>query len=276
MKTLSRFFHNLCIAIAAATGFSTTIAAEPGLRQKPLGGNSTTGLPFAQVESVGPTVASISDPTVNRGVECQVGGDLFFRVGAHLVRVEASRWTLQVRLLDERFPKDMPIQACENEPLKVARISLFGPNDRDLVDRKGFILADGTLPKLKNFRDDFHKTETECRHFKEWSWCTDAASMRLDRLDGTAGTSPNVSVKFNRDFYATPTGGTFFVSAIGDSPFYLGRWGVIYRWDDSLVVAYTSYPCNRPIGSEKPFCTPTKYIEFDRDIRRLVERVVAR
>lgn len=230
----------------------------------------TTAQP-ASAQSSTPTVATPIDASVDGLVGCSMGGHLHFLVGAHRVRVDPLPWKLRVRLPDNKGPsKASPAQACEKAPLRVRWLTLSGPAGRELVTARGLTLADGTDSELRQIRDDFRPIESSCRRGPHWTWCSDAAGMKLVHPNDI-GSDPEVSVKFDPDFYRTPTGSPFFVSSNGDRPLNLGRWGVVYRWDETLVLAYHSYPCTRPTNAQEPICNPLIHIDIDRDVRRLVQ-----
>jgi len=214
------------------------------------------------------------DPTIDRPVGCASGGDLYFLVGAHRVRVDPNLWKLEVSLHDElAVPRTSPVQACMAAPLRVLWLRIFGPATRDVMTWISPILADGTHPDFKQIRDHFLPHESSCNRGPHWTWCGTPLSMKLVSPNNM-GTNGYVSLKFDLDFYRTPTGGTFFVSSRGDRPLYLREWAVTYRWDDTLVIGYQTKPCTRPPKGQPPICTPLNYIETDRDVHGIVRSVL--
>lgn len=231
-----------------------------------------TAQPVSQPPTT-PTLATLIDASVDRRVGCISGGNLYFLVGAHRVHVDPLRWRLRVRLPDEYVARTPPVQACKSTPLKVHRLDLFGPTDRELMSRQGLTLADGTLSELRHIRDDFLPIESSCRRGPHWTWCGTAVGMSITNPDNS-GTDPYVSLKFDPDFYRTPTGQPYFVSSRGDAPLHLKEWAVVYRWDGTLVLGYRNKPCTRPPKGQKPVCTPLNYIDVDRDVQQLVRSVL--
>lgn len=247
-------------------GIGASALTAPALGQAATAANSTPS----------PTVASPIDASVDQLVGCVSGGDLYFRIGAHQVRVDSKLWRLSVRLHGAYVARTSPFQACQAAPLRVRWLHVLAasPNYQDSMPWGSAILAEGTDPEFKKIRDDFLPHESTCRRGPHWTWCGTEKTVQVDEKTDPDGTSPYVSLKFDLDFYRTPTGSAFFVNSLGDPPLYLRPWGVTYRWDESLVVAYGSYPCTRATNGQMPNCSPLNLIEIDRKVRSTVRSLL--
>lgn len=225
-------------------------------------------------QAVGPTIATPLDASVDGLVGCASGGHLYFLVGTHRARLDPRRWNLRARFLDNTGPsKVLVTQACENAPLRVGWIEIFGPTDRALFNRRKIVLADGGMAGLHQIREDFKPHELSCRREAHWVWCSTDVALGAAANGSYQAVDPYVSVKFDLDFYRTPAGRSLLVSSRGDH-FFLGGHDVIYRWDDTLVLGYRSDPCDGSSIGRKQTCSPLKYIDVDRDVQQLVRGLI--
>jgi hypothetical protein len=132
---------------------------------------------------------------------------------------------------------------------------------------------------LKNLRDDFSARERACRRGPHWTWCSDERTMKIvekeAKSDDNAAVHPWVSLKVDRDYYSTPTGGAFFVADHISKQWPLSR-SVVYQWDDSLAIVSDAKapPCERPAEFKHLGCNPLAFIESDRDTRQLVRELL--
>jgi len=226
--------------------------------------------------SPSPTIASPIDASVDQLVGCNTGGHLYFQVGAHRVKVDPKLWKLRVNPKAPYVRMSAPIQACQSAPLLVRWLQVMPVSStlEGQMTRVSPTLADGTDPEFKKIRADFLPHESACRRRTHWTWCGTEKSVHEDEKTAPDGASPYVSLKFDLDFYRTPTGGTFFVSSRGDAPLYLSPWGVAYRWDETLVIGYRAQPCKKPLKNQKPDCSPMNLIELDRQVHSTVRSLL--
>ncbi|WP_235582036.1 hypothetical protein [Rhizobacter sp. Root1221] len=217
------------------------------------------------------TLARPIDKSMDISVGCASGGDLYFEIGEHLVRVDPDRWLVSPRALLSRAPsQSIPRQACKTAPLRVAALQLAGPMDRKPEQMRNLRLFDiaATPDHMLDMRDDFRPHESTCRRGAHWTYCSAEISMSL-ATPRNEGIDAFVSLKVDSDFYRTPVGGVFFVPS-GGSIVMQGNFIVFYRWDKSLALASVGEPCTRPPYGQVPVCNPSILIEGDRDIRQLV------
>ncbi|MBQ0936071.1 hypothetical protein [Ideonella paludis] len=98
--------------------------------------------------------------------------------------------------------------------------------------------------------------------------------MQLIEHRSPDGVDPWVSLRFDLDFYKTPTGKAFLITSNGSRPLYLREFGVAYHWDDSLVVAYHSKPCSWMPPLREQHCSPLNYLSHDRRMQVVVRSVL--
>ncbi|WKB50834.1 hypothetical protein [Eleftheria terrae] len=212
-------------------------------------------------------------PLGDRGpqIVCPSGGDLYFEIGGHRVRIAAERWAVRLRVGDgfEDLHGET-LEACSAEPLRVYELRVFGPAELPLRERRTIALLDTRSNLIRELRTDFLPHESSCRRGPHWTTCSTAAMMReMGPDDWTA------SLRFDPDFYRAPDGAPFFIVGTHGYPM-IGNFGPVafYRWDAALAVAYRARPC-RPRGPDlPPDCQPNHYIEADRELRRLVQGLI--
>lgn len=204
-------------------------------------------------------------------IVCPSGGDLYFEIGGHRVRIAAERWAVRLRVGDGfEDLHGQTLEACSGAPLRVYELSVLDPAERPLRERWTIALLDTRSKLIRELRTDFLPHESSCRRGPRWTWCSTKDSMReAGPIDW------RVSLRFDPDFYRAPDGAPFFIVGINGYPM-IGNFGPVafYRWDAALAVAYPARPC-RPRGPDlPPDCQPNHYIEADRELRRLVQGLI--
>lgn len=206
---------------------------------------------------------------------CESDGARYFQIGNHRVRVDPKLWRMRDPRTTENTAADtLPVKACRAAPLRLLRLEIFSQPPYTEQNFAHLYLADGTHPEFRHLHADFLPHESSCKRGPHWTWCSTEKTMQVLERGRLQESDPWVSLKFDLDFYATPTGGAYFVSAQGEGPLYIQRYAVNYLWDDSLVIGYSAKPCRWMPPLRERHCTPLNYLSFDRRMQAVVRSVL--
>lgn len=206
---------------------------------------------------------------------CESDGARYFQIGNHRVRVDPKLWRLRDPRTTENTPADtLPTKACRKAPLRLLRLEIVSQSPYTEGNLIHLYLADGTHPDFRHLHADFLPHESSCKRGPHWTWCSTEKTMQLVEGPSPADTDPWVSLKFDLDFYATPTGRAYFVSTRGEGPLYIQRYAVNYLWDDSLVIGYSAKPCRWMPPLREQNCTPLNYLSLDRRMQEVLRSVL--